>query len=72
MNQVFLVRIHLIKFHLLQDYDRIIKTPICFDDVQAKLSQTPSGYRHSREFIADCHLIFENALTYGDPEVSST
>ncbi|CAF0813240.1 unnamed protein product [Adineta ricciae] len=51
------------------DYERIIKTPICFDDVQAKLSQTPCGYRHSREFIADCHLIFQNALTYADPEM---
>ncbi|CAF0910563.1 unnamed protein product [Adineta steineri] len=51
------------------DYERIIKTPICFDDVQAKLNQTPCGYRHSREFIADCHLIFQNAITYADPEM---
>ncbi|CAF0763655.1 unnamed protein product [Rotaria sordida] len=51
------------------DYERIIKTPICFDDIQAKLNQTPCGYKHSREFIADCHLIFQNALTYADPEM---
>jgi hypothetical protein len=52
-----------------QDYERIIKTSICFDDVQTKLNQVPCIYKHSREFIADCHLIFENALTYADPEV---
>ncbi|CAF3597199.1 unnamed protein product [Rotaria socialis] len=51
------------------DYERIIKTPICFDDIQTKLHQNPCGYRHSREFIADCHLIFQNALTYADPEM---
>jgi len=51
------------------DYNRIIKTPICFDDVQNKLNQTPSVYKHSREFIADCHLIFQNAMTYADPEM---
>jgi hypothetical protein len=40
--------------------------------LQTKLNQIPCGYRHSREFIADCHLIFQNAMTYVDPKVSES
>ncbi|CAF0767086.1 unnamed protein product, partial [Didymodactylos carnosus] len=49
------------------DYNETIHKPICFDEIQEKLNQ--HSYRHTREFIADCRLIFQNAITYSDPDM---